>query len=183
MEFLNELDDFERDTVISLPYRVGRYVSMSDTTGGDEADQVELELLRNILHGFTQEVFGSELLQHVMSECVRNQHRWGEWNAQVPIAPEDCKEAIRLVELYAGAKEAHAFQTHLMEIGEAVALAFSEHEHESALSQFMRNVAYSLRSLFSKRKQQSRGGYLSISPKERKALKELAQALGTVYDG
>jgi hypothetical protein len=178
MNFLDTLTPDQRETIISLPYRVGLWVSDSDSSGGDEANTNEIQALSNILHGFNEDMFGSETMQYIMSETLAKRDHWPQWSKDVASVPQDCRLAIDILKEKASVKDVNAFRNHLMEIGEAVAMAFHE---EGARSTFSAYISYMF-GKFRKNRASSIGSfqdYLRISVNEHKALHALAGALGT----
>jgi hypothetical protein len=183
MTFLNRLTPEQKDTLISLPYRVGLWVSQADASGGTESDAREQQALSAILHGFAEEMFGSETMQHIISGTLAAKDRWPAWAERVDNVPRDCEFAMDLIVEFADAKDAAVFRNHLMEIGEAIALAFREDTQASFVQTIKDFIAFTL----SAPKTKSAGSrrtfseFLRISPSERKALITIAQALGTTY--
>jgi hypothetical protein len=184
MNFLNSLSDGQRETLISLPYRAGLWVSKSDQAGGNEADERELQILSNIINGFAYEVFGSETMQIIMSETLKHKERWHLWAARLETVPEDCLEATDILRRFAEPKDVTAFRNQIMEIGEAVAVAFSEFHHAnkgSKLALYLNYFQSRLQASLKKKPYKTLSEFLSISAQERKALSTLASALGTTY--
>jgi len=184
MDVLDKLTADQKALIVSLPYRVGLWVSHSDDAGGDEADEKELTALANILQGFSEQVFGSELLQYIMNETVSRKHDWPEWKKQIQDVPKDCGQALDALREYVDEKEVNAYVMRLMEIGEAVALAFREYEQQSGLDKLRIYSSYILTTLKARLRQQPSktfNQYLNVSIKERKALRALAIALETTY--
>lgn len=184
MSFLDNLTDNQRDTLISLPYRVGLWVSQSDISGGDDSSGQERQVLANIIHGVASDMFGSEVVQIVMTETIKNKDQWPKWAQQSSAVPEDCAFAMDVIRQYADAKDATAFKNHLMEIGEAVALAFREYDQMGfgqKLSLYIAYLSTKFKARPKSRPRRTLREYLSISPGERKALMTLAQSLGTTY--
>lgn len=184
MSFLDQISDKEKETLISLPYRVGLYVSLSDESGGDDASEQELQTLSNIIDGFARDVFGAEMIQYIMAETVKHKNRWPVWALQINNVPDDCLSAMETVRVHGDEKDVTAFQNHMMEIGEAVAMAFSEYEEQSGFSQSMLRLRFFVSGLIGslqKNKKRSAREFMSVSLKERRALGDLAQALGTTY--
>lgn len=184
MDVLDKLSPGQRNLVISLPYRVGLWISKSDDTGGEEAQDKELTALSNILQGFSAQVFGSELLQYIMDETTHQQENWPNWAQNVENVPEECKQALDVLRQHVDEKDVNAYSQRLIEIGEAVALAFREYEDQSFGDQLKIYSSYILtkvKSRFSKQPAKSFEQFLNISISERKALAKLANALGTQY--
>lgn len=178
--FTNE----QKQLIISLPYRTGLWISRSDDSGGDEAGQKELTALENILHGFSEQVFGSELLQNIMAETVNRKAEWQDWGENLDHFPAQCEQALDILRSYVNEKDVNAYAMRLIEIGEAVALAFREYEESSKLDHAMMFLSYiimKMKASLHKTPSKSFDQYLSISSSERKALAHLASALGSNY--
>jgi hypothetical protein len=176
MSFLERLSPDHRQLIIRLPYRIGLWVSQSDTSGGAEADEREKQALSNILHAVTEDMFGAEAIQYIMSDTIRNKTEWPKWHANIDMVPTECRDAIDLMRQYAEPKDAKAFKNHLMEIAEAVALAFREEDGGTSVFQaFGMYVSY----MFGPKKGRKRSfsEFQNISASERKALEAIADAL------
>jgi len=184
MDVLENLTPDQRTTIVSLPYRVGLWISRSDATGGGEASEKELIALANIIEGFSEQVFGSELLQYIMNETVSRKKEWPSWAFEVEKAPAECAMALDILRDYVDAKDVNAYATRLMEVAEAVALAFREYEQQSSGDKF-RVYASFIKSkwtaLFRKGPSKSFDQFLNVSLAERRALGELAKNLGISY--
>lgn len=176
MNFLEKLSPEHRQTIIRLPYRVGLWVSQSDSSGGSESNERELQALSNIIHAFAEELFGSENIQYIMSDTLRQKADWPNWGANLDMVPNECATAIDLLRQYGEDKDAKAFKNHLMEIAEAVAQAFREKESISVFSAFGMYVQYLLSGTKAGRKK-SFNEFLNISASERKILSAIAEAL------
>lgn len=184
MSFLHNLSPEDREMLISLPYRVGYWISQSDTSGGDDSDEEELQALSNILNGYAGEIFVCETVQVIISNTVRAQEQWPKWRENVGDVPEDCKRAIYILTQAVDEKEVNAFKQHIMEVGEAVALAFRELEDHSFIAQMKLKMEYrKLESAAKKRgvHYKTFEEFLNISPAERIALEWLAKALNINY--
>ena len=94
------------------------------------------------------------------------------------------KERARLDERV-DEKELNAFKHHLLEIGEAVALAFRERQDlddfKTKLMVYGEYYLYKFQGLIKKKPVRSFDEFLNISESERHALSRLAQALGSEY--
>lgn len=176
MTFLDKLTQDQRDLVIRLPYRIGLWVSQSDTAGGREAVESEGQALSNILHAFAEDVFGSETLQYVMSETIRQKNDWPSWSKQVDLVPGECGDAVTLMRQYGEPKDVKALKNHLMEIAGAVALAFRE---EDSSRSFFAALGLYVSHLFSSsgRKRRRFSDFLNVSTSESEALGAIVDAL------
>ena len=185
MTLLSVLSDSQRDNIVSLPYRVGVWVSESDSSGGDHSDAKEIQALTNILNGFAEEVFGAETVQHIISETLNRQSEWPVWAKDISNIEEDCRTAIDVLYHKMDEKEVKAFKRHLIEIAEAVALAFREYDPSQRMLKklpiYMNYYAGKIKASLNKTSYKSLDQFLNISPKERKTLVALARSLDMVY--
>jgi hypothetical protein len=161
---------------------VGLWISQIDNTGGDEAKAKELSALSNIIHGFAHDVFGSEFVQHVMTETLARKGEWEAWGEDFDKIPSECKRAVEIMGAHIDQKEIKAYAVRLMEIAEAVALAFREYESMEKFSDKLEvYIAYwsaKLKSKIKKTPLKSFDQFLSVSTMERRALTRIAGALG-----
>lgn len=185
MSFLDELPEHDRNLLVSLPYRVGLYVSQSDTSGGDDSDEAEMQALSNIITAYSQEVFGAETVQYIISETVKRRGDWSKWSANLDGLESECHQAIDVLSGAVDVKEVSAFKNHLIEIGESVALAFREYGESTP---FLDKLRVYLLYISGKYKAAKKGdGYkdweqfINISLDERKALRKIAGALDIQY--
>jgi len=181
---LDKMTEDERSLITSLPYRAGLWVSMCDDTGGGEAEEKEIQALNNIVIGFSQMVFGSELLQYIMDETVKRKGEWHEWKNGIDKVPDECVDALNILRDHVDDKEVNAYAQRLIEIGEAVALAFREYEQQSfkdKLNVYSSYIVSTFKANLKKQPSKSFEQFLNISLSERRALTALADALDTRY--
>ncbi len=181
---LENLSPDQRLNIVSLPYRVGLWISVSDQTGGNKADAKELLALSNIISGFASQVFGSELLQYVMQETVNRKGEWEKWTAHINNVPKEAEAALDVLRAHAPENEVKAYVSRLMEISEAVALAFREYENmtfSDKLRVYGLYIMSVIKGKFSDGPRKTFDQFLRISLNERKALNALAAAMGTKY--
>lgn len=185
MSFLDDLTAEQRDLLVRLPYRVGLKVSQSDDTGGDQSDEEELRALESLITAYSQEVFGAETVQFIVSETVSRKKEWAGWSHNLDTVEAECHQAIDLLATCVDEKEVSAFKNHLIEIGESVALAFREYgERTPILDKIKVYIVY-----YQGKFKASREGkrykdweqFLNISLHERRALRSIANALSTTY--
>ncbi len=185
MNFLDQLNKDQRDLLVSLPYRVGLFVSQSDNTGGDDSDADEMLALDNIITGYSQEIFCAETVQYIVSETVKRKSEWSSWSDNLDAIGGECHKALDILYDTVDEKEVNAFKNHLLEIGESVALAFREYGDSTSMADKIK-----MRMIFYKEKKQAKKvgviyknweQFINISLDERKALRSVATALDTIY--
>ena len=185
MNFLDQLMPDQRNLLVSLPYRVGLYISQSDQSGGDESDQAEMDALSSIVIAYSQEVFGAETVQYVVGETVQRKAEWKAWSKDLEMIEGECHRAIDILSQAVDEKEVSAFKRSLLEIGESVALAFREYGADTPIIDKIKIYMFYRKS----RKEAAQKGivamewdqFINISIDERKALQTIANALNTTY--
>jgi hypothetical protein len=182
---MNQFLPDERLLLVGLPYRVGLFVSQSDRTGGEKSEASEMQALSNIVIAYSQEVFGAETAQHIISETVSRKREWPEWSNDLEMVEAECLRAVDILSEAVDVKEVNGFKRCLMEVGEAVALAFREYDETTSIVEKIRiYLAY-----MNSRTQAAKLGiiakewdqFINISLDERNALQKVAQALNTKY--
>ncbi|HBH26104.1 MAG TPA: hypothetical protein DDX54_01715 [Rhodospirillaceae bacterium] len=179
MSFLDALTPAQQTLLTRLPYRAGLYVSRADATGGEEADAREMAALAGIVEAFATEVFGCETGQHIITQTVARKAEWPRWGDALSNVPEECRRARRLLAGRVDEKEVHGFTGHLLEIAQAVALAYCEYgDRPSLWGRISLMITW-----YGERARRTRLGALGfatfthVSPAERRALRALACAL------
>ena len=142
MSFLENLSKEDRELVASLPYRVGLLVSQTDGRGGSVSDVQEIQALSNIIHAYSGEKFSCETVQYIINETIQREDIWPKWAAEPGDVEGDCEKGVELLRPHVDEKELSGFKTHLMEIGETVALAFREMNDLSLFEEFRLWVYY-----------------------------------------
>ncbi len=185
MNFLDNILPDQRDLLVALPYRIGLYISQSDQSGGDSSDEAEMQALSSIITAYSQEVFGAETVQYVISETVSRKDEWDSWSKDLETVEGECHRAIDILSEAVDEKEVSAFKRSMLEIGESVALAFREYGESTPIMDKIKIYMYYKKS----RKEAVRQGivamewdqFINISLDERKALQVIAKALDTTY--
>lgn len=184
MSFLEHLPADQRELLVSLPYKVGVWLSHVDDHGGDEADDEEKKALAGIIDGFTRDVFGSEVVQYIMMETLEKKDQWEKWAENYTDIHANCQQAIDILNEVVEEKEVSAFKRRLIEIAEAVALAFREYDNLDFMTKLRVYVLYYKEKYKANKRQQSYktlDQFLNISLKERQALNALANTLDVYY--
>lgn len=179
---LDQLPEDDQDFAIQMPYRVGMFISLSDKSGGDTADEQELKAIEVIVTSYAQDFCHSEFVQQVMNKTVELKDHWGDWLDDIEKVPEQCQELIDILENHLYDKEILGFKYNLFEIGRSVALAYREmQDNPTGLTLFIKKLKF-----YGHRKSMEKIGqeplrweeFLNVSSAENKALQELAEALG-----
>ncbi len=164
--------------LISLPYRVGLYVSFADTSGGFEAQEAEMQSLSNILREFAEDFCKSEFSQKVLMESLRARALWPTWSQNIESVPEQARFITDMMEPEFDERAVRAFKEVLVEIAMAVAMAFREDKDDARDA---KPAAFSmLTNMLGRLMGTSNAGafsHMNISKNERIALSRLCKAM------
>ena len=163
--------------LVSLPYRVGLYLSFSDTSGGFEAQEAEMQSLSNILREFAEDFCKSEFSQKVLMETLRQRAQWPSWSNAVENVPEEARHITDLLEIHFDDRALRAFKEVLVEIALAVAMAFHETSAEPMKPQLWPALGDTLAKFLGMGPKHYTLSHMNISKNERVALNRLCAAM------
>lgn len=175
----SEFSHEEEGILISLPYRVGLYVSFADTSGGFEAQEAEMQSLSNILREFAEDYCKSEFSQKVLMESLRARHLWPTWSQGIEAVPEEARHITDLLEMHFDDRALRAFKEVLVDIALAVAMAFREDDGNASsgprLSGFGEFLGRFIGSVTGRKSDPL--AHMNVSKNERIALARLCKAM------
>lgn len=180
MDFLERLGEEEVELLVKMPYRVGYWMSQSDTTGGDESEESELQALATIVRGYSEDFCKSELVQRIMELTVQNEAKWEAWQKDLALVPNECRQLIGKLQDELPPREMDAMRFNLYEIGLSVALAYRELEEDAELTDLQKLWISIRERIYAWREGRAprSGAYLyNISGDEYLALRQLADVL------
>ncbi|MFP4313463.1 MAG: hypothetical protein ACLFR0_03955, partial [Alphaproteobacteria bacterium] len=112
--------------IISLPYKVGIWVSHADDVEGEADDIHEIKALERGIPKMSALHEDSLLVQQVASEIMRLKDQWEVWEDQCFHVLKTAPDTMTLVLEYFGEKEAKEYRAFIMGLGKIVARAASE---------------------------------------------------------
>lgn len=181
MERLSHFSEEQRKALVALPYRTGFWVSVSDESGGAEADESERVALENIVSGFAEDFCKTEVVEQIMQETLAQKTHWAEWEDNIDNVPTECREAIELLADHFDYKEVSSFKNNLMEIAMAVAMAYREFDETSSLSvkidMYKALYLERFKAWIERRPSKTADEILNVSYEEQLALTELTSVL------
>lgn len=185
MKMLEKLPEDVQRLIISLPYRVGCFISASDQSGGDSADVAEQNALRNIVTFYVEDTVKSEFAHEIMYETLKLKPKWEDWKANIENVPSECQQLNMLLRGVIDAKEIISFKQNLLEIAVVVAQAYREtNENAPPLEKFkafLKDIMRSLHSILGTESLAVDEGMLSVSHLERIAIMRLADDLSIEF--
>ena len=164
-------------TLISLPYRVGLYVSFADTTGGFAAQEAEMQSLSGILREFAEDYCKSEFSQKVLMESLRARDVWPSWSQGIERVPDEARPIFTLLEPQFDSRALRAFKEVLVEIALSVAMAFREGNEDAQRGGGLSSIGEWFSRMLGGGKSSSSMGHSNISKSERVALARLCKAM------
>lgn len=181
MSLLDVLSKEQQEILIALPYRTGLWVSLSDETGGDEADQAEMQALDSIVTSYAYDYCKSEMVEDLMKLTVAHKDDWAGWDEDIANVPYENRQAVEWLAGHYDYKEISSFKQTMMEIATAVAMAFREFDASVSLpvkiKMYKTLFADRIQAMIQRRMPTPTSEILNISESERLALTELADAL------
>lgn len=166
----------EQSLLVSLPYRVGYWISQSDQRGGKEASHAEMVALETIVISFIEDFCKSEFVEGLMGRTMKAKSEWPSWQAGIEKLPQECQAALASLRPYLDRDTFESFKHNLFDIALNVAQAYQEDESASFRDKFI----YWKSCLAARLKRQPLPDFESIrriSVQEAKALVKLASIL------
>ena len=125
-EIFSQLSPEDEKILVSLPYRVGLYVSYADITGGWEAQEKEQQALIAILRQFSEDFYKTEFVQKVLMEALQRRSEWPSWAQDMIAVPQQAEHIGGVLSSMIFEQELESFREVLVDIAMSVAMAFRE---------------------------------------------------------
>lgn len=171
------VDFLEEEVVllVSMPYRIGLWISQVDddeaTERDDEREQRALEAALTTIAKNKKQPFVASIVR----ETLTYKNMWAEWGAQPGPLLDDVRQTMRMVEERMAVDNIENFRKGMLYIARAVALAYGE--FEEAATQEKPSFFGVLMTKISDRVHVLPTDPNNISEAEEEALKKLREAL------
>ena len=106
----------QKEALIRLPFRVGVWISSSDSSGGAESEARELRALETVIASYAEEYLKSEFVQKLMEKTFAGKAGWSGWTQGIETVPEDCARLMSSLETLLPVRELDAFRENLVDI-------------------------------------------------------------------
>lgn len=189
MSNLEKFAGDERALIVALPYRIGLWVSESDDSGGPDSVLAEMHALESIITGYSEDFLKSEFVEEVMRAVLACKSEWDSWGKKLDKVPDECRQAVEILEGRLDSREVMSYKQNLMEIATSVALAYREDDGGAAAAGNGRFAAcarhcWALLLARLKKEQEPRmESHINISKAERKTLTQLSDILKIDFHG
>ena len=171
----------EKDLLVSLPYRVGAWISSVDDEGDDKADDQEVVAIKKVIQVTGKRHVDDTAIDDIARECLMAEGMFDTWSRQTSSILSDAKVAVELLRGRVSSKEAEDYGVFLMEIGTSVAKAFREEgygwDDEKTSAFDFSNISDKVSGFLGKVAPSSKHGEMNVSPAEDSALTDLAKAV------
>lgn len=174
IEIFSQLSPADEELLVSMPYRIGLYVSHADVTGGWDAQDSEIQSLTGILRDYSNDFCKTEFSQKVLMDCLASRAKWPSWSQAVEEVPSQTSRVITTLESMLSEKELRGFCDVLTDVGIAVAMAFREGGDTAGDKPIVREILSRIGTALGEKDPLD---HINISESERSALKKLARAL------
>ena len=126
MTSISEFSGSELELLISLPYKVGVFVSYADDEDGERDDEKEMAALEACIKAIARLHEDKPFTAEVMQQTLAMKSEWGNWAAQSFGTPDAAGQAAALLSARASDTEQKNYKAALMEIASTVAQAYGE---------------------------------------------------------
>lgn len=126
MADLSEFSDEEQKLLVSLPYKVGAWISQSDDVGGDQDDEMEMQALHDVISGLSKLHEDMPFVHKIAAHTLASRELWPIWANQTFNVPEECGQTMVLLQKRAEERAVKNYASILMQIAYSVAEAWGE---------------------------------------------------------
>jgi len=176
---LNDFSNEERMRLVSIPYRVGMWISDADDIKGSERDDKrEEKILEMAINKLSKNHRKMPFASSVMQALEKNKKQWAMWQARAleEDVLNDLQAALKAVQNSASKRDLSEYKHAVWQIAMVVAQAYDE-DHDPDNEMHVNNFFEFLGGFVFKPKLKKRPDY--ISSREKVALKKLQAVLKT----
>ena len=130
MAWFQNMGDAEKFRIVSLPFRVGLWMSLADDVPGGQDDRDELEALERILRVIAKTHDQTPFLQATVHVTLKYNKLWKKWQGYNENTLRDTHVALRELLKRRGAEDMKVYRIMLYKIAEAVAAAYNENAYD-----------------------------------------------------
>lgn len=171
---LDKLDSKDRDLLISMPYRVGIWISHADDVGGDQDDDRERARLESYLKAVAKMLDIPALVRESAQAAIECKDDWPAWEAREMQVIDDCARVHELLENHFPERQRKSYKTFLYRIAERVAGSYGEF---GGFDEEDMGFIGKISSFFKAMRPKEEQAFVNISPTEESALQTLGTAL------
>ncbi len=182
MTHLSSFSAEESELLVSLPYKVGMWMSYADDEDGERDDEKEMAALEHCIKAIAGLYEDQPFVKEVAAQTLRLRSEWARWETQAFHVPAEAEKAVSLLKSKATSDELKNYGSALIEVATIVAQAYGEFssfdEAEPESTGFGALVG-KIVSGFSELSKDDDDHPMNISASEDSAIAQLAQILKT----
>ncbi len=126
MPDLSSFSEEEQQLLVSLPYKVGMWVSYADDVDGEEDDRLEAKALESCIKAVARLHEDKPFIKAVAAETLRRREEWERWATQAFHVLREAEAVAALLGANLPSDQARNYKAMLMEIASVVAQASGE---------------------------------------------------------
>lgn len=179
MTDLSSFSEQERALIVSLPYKVGLWISHAEDEEGEDDDAQEMKALKHCVVGIAKAHEQNGFIHALLVEMIRGREDWSQWDDDAFQVVAQIKGVKPALQKHLSEAEYKEFCKVLIEIAIVVAEAHGEfgdwgdEPDESLFSGFMNKM----KDRFSGMADSTGASPMNISAAEDDAIKQLKAAL------
>lgn len=144
MSALNDFIDEERALIVSIPVRVGYWISHTDNVEGTARDDAREQLaLEKALELIVDKTDDARFINDIAEFALANKVEWKDWQNNAGTVLADVPKALRLIESRLTAKDLKDYKSAVYRVAGIVAQAASEKDtrDENMFSKFLHSFS------------------------------------------
>lgn len=128
MSYFNDFLEEELDLLISLPARVGLWISrIDDVKDSDRDDHRERRALEVVLEALSKSKKTAPFVSEIVRQTLTYRHKWEGWRDSQDRLMQDIALAVRLVDDRLPKENARNYKKALWQVARSVAQAWGEY--------------------------------------------------------
>ena len=180
---MTQLSDFsaeEAELLVSLPYKVGVFISHADDVDGERDDQREIKALESCIRAVGRLHEDKPFTSEVAKAALEQKDKWPSWIDASFHAPEEARKAVAVLRGKAPEQVRKNYRAFLMEVASTVAQAhgeFSSFDEEQPEGGLFGGLVGRIAGSFKGLSEDDAGHPMNVSAAEDTAISLLAKAL------
>lgn len=176
MTSLSDFSDEERALLVSLPYKVGVWISQADDVEGESDDEHEMQALERIITEVSKHHEDMPFVHQIAQATLKSRDHWPVWENQSFHVLDECSKAMALLASRVEKRAQDNYRKTLLEIAHSVAEAWGEFDGGAGESaEGISAIVGKIAGMFGK--QQDTSHAMNVSAAEDSSLAQLAAVL------
>lgn len=176
MTSLSDFSDEERALLVSLPYKVGVWISQADDVEGESDDEHEMQALERVISEVSKHHEDMPFVHQIAQATLQSKEHWPVWENQSFHVLDECAKAMALLSARVENSAQDNYRKTLLEIAHSVAEAWGEFDGGAAdTAEGIGAIVGKFATMFGK--QQDKSHVMNVSAAEDSSLAQLSAVL------